>query len=39
MDPLSLEVSDNHDNQPTMGAMKAGSGWQESIDEATTQPQ
>jgi hypothetical protein len=27
MDPLSLEASDNHDNQPAMGATKAGGGW------------
>ncbi len=39
MDPLRLEASDNHDNQPAMGAMKAGGGWQEGVDEATTHPQ
>ncbi len=39
MDPLHLEASDNHDNQPAMGATKAGSGWQEGVDEATTRPQ
>jgi hypothetical protein len=33
-----LEASDNHDNQPATGATKAGSGWRESIDEATTRP-
>jgi hypothetical protein len=40
MDPLILEASDNHDNQPAPGATKAGGGWgeEESIDEATTQP-
>jgi hypothetical protein len=38
MDPLILEASDNHDNQPAMGATKAGSGWQESINKATTRP-
>jgi hypothetical protein len=38
MDPLCLEVSDNHDNQPAMGATKAGGGWQEGINEATTRP-
>jgi hypothetical protein len=38
MDPLILEASDNHDNQPATGAMKVGGGWQESIDKATTQP-
>ncbi len=38
MDPLRLEALDNHDNQPAMGAMKTGGGWQEGIDEATTQP-
>jgi hypothetical protein len=39
MDPLRLEVLDNHDNQPATGATKAGGGWQEGVDEATTQPQ
>jgi hypothetical protein len=38
MDPLRLEVSDNHDNQPAMGATKTGGGWQEGIDKATTRP-
>ena len=38
MDPLRLEASDNHDNQPAMGATKTGGGWQEGIDEATTRP-
>ncbi len=38
MDPLHLEASDNHDNQPVMGAMKTGGGWQEGIDKATTRP-
>jgi hypothetical protein len=38
MDPLHLEASDNHDNQPAMGAMKTCGGWQEGIDEATTLP-
>ncbi len=33
-----MEASDNHDNQPAMGATKTGGGWQEGIDEATTQP-
>jgi hypothetical protein len=36
MNPLHLEVSDNHDNQPATGAMKAGGGWQEGINEVTT---
>jgi hypothetical protein len=36
MDPLRLEASDNHDNQPATGATKAGGGWQEGVDEATT---
>jgi hypothetical protein len=39
MDPLHLEALDNHDNQPATGATKAGSGWQEGVDEATTRPQ
>ncbi len=39
MDPLRLEASDNHDNQPATGATKTGGGWQEGIDEATTRPQ
>jgi hypothetical protein len=39
MDPLILEVSNNHDNQPATGAAKAGGGWQESANEVTTQPQ
>jgi hypothetical protein len=39
MDPLRLEASDNHDNQPVTGATKTGGGWQEGINEATTQPQ
>ncbi len=38
IDPLHLEASDNHDNQPAMGATKTGGGWQEGIDEATTRP-
>ncbi len=38
MDPLRLEASDNHDNQPATGATKAGGGWQEGVDEATTRP-
>ncbi len=38
MVPLRLEASDNHDNQPATGATKTGSGWQEGINEATTQP-
>ncbi len=38
MDPLRLEVSDNHDNQPAMGASTTGGGWQEGIDEVTTRP-
>jgi hypothetical protein len=38
MDPLRLEASDNHDNQPATGATKTGGGWQEGIDEATTRP-
>jgi hypothetical protein len=36
MDPLCLETLDNHDNQPAMGAMKAGGGWQEGINKVTT---
>jgi hypothetical protein len=39
VDPLSLEALDNNNNQPAMGASKAGGGWQESISKATTQPQ
>ena len=39
MDPLRLEASDNHDNQPAAGATKRGGVWQEGIDEATTRPQ
>jgi hypothetical protein len=38
IDPLRLEASDNHDNQPATGATKTGGGWQEGIDEATTRP-
>jgi hypothetical protein len=38
MDPLRLEASDNHDNQPATGATKTGGGWQEGINEATTRP-
>ena len=38
MDPLRLEASDNHDNQPATGATKMGGGWQEGIDEVTTRP-
>jgi hypothetical protein len=38
MNPLRLEASDNHNNQPAMGAMKTGGGWQEGINEATTRP-
>ncbi len=38
MDPLRLEASDNHDNQPVTGATKTGGGWQEGIDEVTTRP-
>ncbi len=38
MDPLHLEASDNHDNQPATGATKAGGGWQKGVDEATTRP-
>jgi hypothetical protein len=38
MDPLHLEASDNHDNQPATGVTKAGGGWQESVDKATTRP-
>ncbi len=34
-----MEASDNHDNQPAMGATKTGGGWQEGINEATTRPQ
>ncbi len=36
--PLHLEGSDIHDNQPATGATKTGGGWQEGIDEATTRP-
>jgi hypothetical protein len=35
MDPLHLEASDNHDNQPATGATKVGSGWQEGVNKAT----
>ncbi len=38
MDPLRLEALDNHDNQPAMGATKAGGGWHKGVDEATTRP-
>ncbi len=38
MDPLRLEASDNHDNQPATGATKTGGGWQEGIDKVTTRP-
>ncbi len=38
MDPLCLEASDNHDNQPATGATKAGGGWQEGVNEGTTRP-
>jgi hypothetical protein len=38
MDPLRLEASDNHDNQPATGATKTGGGWQEGVNEATTRP-
>ncbi len=38
MDPLHLEASDNHVNQPAMGTTKAGGGWQEGVNEATTLP-
>jgi hypothetical protein len=38
MDPLHLEASDNHDNQPATGATKTGGGWQEGINKATTRP-
>ena len=33
-----MEASDNHDNQPATGVTKTGGGWQEGIDEVTTQP-
>ncbi len=33
-----MEVSDNHDIQPALGATKTGGGWQEGIDEVTTRP-
>ncbi len=36
---MRLEAFDNDNNQPTMGATKAGGGWQESVDEAITEPQ
>jgi hypothetical protein len=36
MNPLIFEASENHDNQPATEATKAASGWQESVDEATT---
>ncbi len=36
---MTLEALDNNKNQPGTGASKAGVGWQESVDEATTQPQ
>jgi hypothetical protein len=38
MDPLRLEASDNHNNQPATGATKMGGGWQEGIDKVTTRP-
>ncbi len=34
-----MEASDNHDNQRATGATKAGGGWQEGINEATTRTQ
>ncbi len=34
-----MEALNNHDNQPATGATKTGGGWQEGVDEATTQPQ
>jgi hypothetical protein len=33
---MAMEKANN--NQPAMGLTKAGGGWQESVDEATTQP-
>jgi hypothetical protein len=33
-----LEALDNENNQPVMGATKAGSGWQESFNKAITRP-
>ncbi len=33
-----MEALDNHDNQPATGATKAGGGWQEGVNEATTRP-
>jgi hypothetical protein len=33
---MVMEKANN--NQPAMGLAKAGSGWQESVDEATTRP-
>ncbi len=38
VDPLSLGALDNYNNQPAMGATKAGGGWRESANEATTWP-
>ena len=35
---MRLEALDNSSNQPATGATKAGGGWQESIDEAISQP-
>ncbi len=33
-----MEALDNDGNQPAMGATKAGGGWHEGVDKATTQP-
>jgi hypothetical protein len=33
-----LEASDNHDNRPATGEMKASGGWHKGVDEATTRP-
>jgi hypothetical protein len=38
MDPLHLEALDNHDNQPATVATKGGGGWQEGVNQVTTQP-
>ncbi len=36
MYPLSLEASDNVNNQLATGASKAGGGWPESVDDHST---
>jgi hypothetical protein len=35
----AMATTKANNNQPAMGLTKAGSGWQESVDEVTTRPQ